>query len=213
MVIRKIFDPYFSTKTRGKEKGTGLGLAICHSIITKNGGRIEAQSPPEGGMILSVFLPARLPVQALARPHLPLQPAVAPAPPASLALPRILVLEDDESISEVLGEILVGLGQEATFTTSGEAAVAAYQEAAARGNPFSLAILDLTIRGGMGGRETMQALRQLDPNVRAVVASGYTEDDALTNFADHGFLAALKKPYDIDAIERILRLAGLAPAS
>jgi len=117
---------------------------------------------------------------------------------------RILVMDDDEMIRAVTGELLTELGHLMAFAQTGEAALEIYQAARNAGHPFDVVILDLTIRGGMGGIEALRKLIEIDPNVKAVVSSGYSDDAALSNYRGQGFQAFLKKPYKLEELQTTL---------
>ena len=118
---------------------------------------------------------------------------------------RVLVMDDEEMIRKVAKEMLLNLGHEADFADKGETVIDAYQAARAAGHPFDVVILDLTVRGGMGGLETLQKLKELDPEVKAVVSSGYSDGAAMSNHLAQGFRAFLKKPYNIQALQNMLQ--------
>jgi two-component system, cell cycle sensor histidine kinase and response regulator CckA len=193
-VLPKIFDPYFSTRQRGDQKGMGLGLTICHSVIQKHGGAITVSSQTGKGTIFQVYLPA-LPPRVIERPALP------------QGLPmkgRILVMDDEEMMRILVGEILGHLGYEIQSVEDGEKALACFREAQAQGNPFDAVILDLIVSGGMGGKETIEELLKIDPSVKAIVSSGYSNDPVMVEFNRHGFKGALSKPYGINDLRDIL---------
>ena len=180
--LPRIFDPYFTTKAQG----SGLGLATCYSIIKKHGGKIRASSQPGAGSSFIISLPASA------------SPAAAD-PKSSTALHRgsgrVLVMDDDATVRAIAQGILKQLGYSAEFTEHGAEAVELYLRRREEGTPFFATILDLTVPGGMGGRETMERLLQLDPEIRAVVSSGYSNDPVMANYRDYGFSAVLCKPY------------------
>jgi PAS domain S-box-containing protein len=189
--LPRIFDPYFTTK----EKGSGLGLATSYSIVKNHEGAITVRSELGQGSTFAVYLPAC----AAAR-----EPAPAAPASAACARCRILVMDDERIVRTVMGELLEVLGHEVAFAEEGDAALAQYAAAREAGAPFDLVILDLTIRGGMGGEETLRRLREIDPAVRAVVSSGYSDDEVAATFRGHGFRAFLKKPYTLDELGRVL---------
>jgi two-component system, cell cycle sensor histidine kinase and response regulator CckA len=117
---------------------------------------------------------------------------------------RILVMDDEELIRNLTMELLRTFGHDVEVAARGEEAVGAYQAAMASGRPFDIVILDLTIRGGMGGAETVLRLRELDPGVKAIVTSGYSEDAVIADHQKHGFRAFLKKPYNGDELKSLL---------
>jgi CheY-like chemotaxis protein len=189
--LDRIFDPYFTTK----EKGSGLGLATSYSIVRNHEGRLLARSEVGRGSTFLVYLPA-----SGAAPEAPADAAAA----AETRAARILVMDDEEIVRNVTGELLGVLGHDAVFADRGEAAIAAYREARAAGRPFDLVILDLTIRGGMGGVETAARLREIDPGLKAVASSGYSDDAVLSAFREQGFTAFLKKPYNLGSLRETL---------
>jgi PAS domain S-box-containing protein len=189
--LARIFDPYFTTK----EKGSGLGLATVYSIIKNHGGLVRVQSEVGKGTTFLIYLP--MISRDVDEPKNPESPAVA-------RKARILVMDDEEIIRAVAGELLTALGHDVSFAKTGEAALAAYRAALESGRPFDVAILDLTIRGGMGGIETLQKLVEIDPDVKAVVSSGYSDDAALSNYRKEGFRSFLKKPYTLDDLQRTM---------
>ena len=189
--LTRIFDPYFTTK----EKGSGLGLATVYSIIKNHGGLVRVQSEIGNGTTFFIYLPA-----SNAAVEKPQDPTI----PAATRQARILVMDDEEMIREVARELLTSIGHDVVCVEAGEAALEVYQAAQDAGAPFDLVILDLTIRGGMGGIETLRKLMELDRDVIAVVSSGYSDDSALSNYRKLGFRAFLKKPYNIEELQNTL---------
>ncbi|MHB8836812.1 MAG: PAS domain-containing hybrid sensor histidine kinase/response regulator [Candidatus Methylomirabilia bacterium] len=189
--LARIFDPYFTTK----EKGSGLGLATSYSIIRNHGGLLRAHSEVGRGTEFLIYLPASG-SRAVETPR--------PAPPAAARKGRILVMDDEKMIRDLAREMLASLEHEVACAETGETALAAYRVAQDAGRPFDVVILDLTIRGGMGGLETLRKLVEIDPAVKAVVSSGYSEDAALANYRELGFRAVLDKPYSIVDLQGVL---------
>jgi PAS domain S-box-containing protein len=189
--LTKIFDPYFTTK----EKGSGLGLATSYSIVKNHGGLIRPRSDVGKGTTLSIYLPASG-AHGDARN--------SSAIPVAARMGRILIMDDEEMIRAVAGELLTSMGHEVAFADKGETALEVYRAARDAGRPFDVVILDLTIRGGMGGMDTLRKLVEIDPDVKAVVSSGYSDDAALSNYRGQGFRAFLKKPYDLEDLQSTL---------
>jgi signal transduction histidine kinase/CheY-like chemotaxis protein len=189
--LMRVFDPYFTTK----EKGSGLGLATSYSIVKNHGGLVRVQSEVGKGTTFFIYLPA-----SDAKGEEPDRPVI----PATTRKGRILVMDDEEMIRTVAGELLTAIGHEVAFAEKGETALEAYRVARDAGHPFDVVILDLTIRGGMGGLETLQKLTDIDPDVKAVVSSGYSDDAVLSNYRERGFKAFLKKPYNMEELQSTL---------
>jgi PAS domain S-box-containing protein len=188
--LDKIFDPYFSTKKRGTKKGTGLGLSISQSIIKKHGGDVTVESRVGQGTTFHIYLPS-----ANGKNH-----AQQAATPAELEIPlfgegRILVMDDEEMIRKLAAEILTYLGYEVDFAANGAEAVDRYKQAMAAGKPFDAVILDLTVKGGVGGKAAIQKLVKIDPHVIGIISSGYTNDPGITDFGQYGFSGVVAKPY------------------
>ena len=211
-ILPRIFDPYFTTK----QSGGGLGLATVYSIITKHQGHIEAQSRLGQGASFTLWLPAAEGVASPTQIELPLAVPVAAGladtvePAAAAVVPlRVLLMDDEESIRKLGTILLQRMGLEATAVADGASAVQEF-EAAHRGNrPFSLLILDLTIMGGMGGKEAIALIRKIDPAVPAIVSSGYSRDPVMAQYQAYGFQAVIPKPYDIkrfkETVQALLR--------
>ncbi|MCM0082959.1 PAS domain S-box protein [Geomonas sp. Red32] len=198
--LTRIFDPYFTTKA----SGNGLGLTSAHSIITRHGGHIGVRSTQGIGSTFTIHLPS------LGR-TLEKEPADAAAPvPGRLPGDRILVMDDEQMIRDMTVEMLGGLGYQVETCESGEEATARYEEARLSGAPFSAVILDLTIPGGMGGKEAAERILAVDPQACLIVSSGYFHDPIMADYSRYGFRGAIEKPYTLD---RFLRLLGSVLAS
>ncbi len=189
--LGKIFDPYFSTK----QKGSGLGLATAFSIIKKHGGHLMAESIQGEGATFTSYLPAV---------HGP--PALESEPLAELAPGRgkILVMDDEPLVREVARRMLDFLGYDVEEAPDGAVALEKYRRAQTEGRPFDAVILDLTVPGGMGGKETMENLQVMDHRTKAIVSSGYADDLIMTQFPDYGFQGVIKKPYRLTDFSQVL---------
>jgi CheY-like chemotaxis protein len=195
-LLPRIFEPFFTTKVTG----SGLGLATSYSIVSKHGGHIAVSSKVGAGTTFYVYLPAsNEPDPAEERGAGPeALPASDPGPG------RVLVLDDEVHVREIVREALEELGHEVAMAASGEDAVEAYRTAQQADAPFDVVILDLTIPGGMGGQDTLARLRQMDPSVRAVASSGYSGDPAMSEPTRHGFVDRLIKPYTVAELEDVV---------
>jgi len=199
-VLPRIFDPYFSTKQRGDQKGMGLGLTICYTIVQKHRGAITVESTVGVGTTFHIYLPA-----------LPSRKQTEKAPePKRIARPgRILVMDDQEEVRDVLGRLLQQMGHEVELVDDGQKAIELYGSARALGRPFDAVILDLTVPGGVGGMEAIQALLKIDSAVKAVVMSGYAHDPVVVQPNRYGFKGGLAKPFERDQmLEILLRVLG-----
>jgi PAS domain S-box-containing protein len=184
---QKVFDPYFTTK----EKGTGLGLSTTYSIIKKHGGYISMESDEGMGTTFTLFLPAS---------DKPFSPEEEKVEIPLMGEGKILLMDDDPLVLDVAGRLLADAGYEVAFAQDGEEAIALYEKAKESDQPFHAVILDLTIQGGMGGKEAIKRLRQLDPEVRAIVSSGYSNDPVMASFREYGFHGVVAKPYTIEQL-------------
>jgi nitrogen-specific signal transduction histidine kinase/ActR/RegA family two-component response regulator len=190
--LLKIFDPYFTTK----EKRAGMGLATSYSIIKNHGGYITAESALGKGTTIFIYLPTVV---------------VEPAPlkvedvRSSANGGRVLIMDDEEIIRNVVGEMLMHLGYEVGFAEDGAEAIRLYREAMEVSRPFHVVIMDLTIPGGMGGKEAIAKLREIDAHVKAIVSSGYSNDPVMANFKEYGFVGVVTKPYKMKDMNETLR--------
>lgn len=190
--ISKIFDPLFSTKPQG----SGLGLATAFMVIQNHGGVIDVESEPGVGTTFYVYLPAAS--------------AAAPVPAEEseelfYTNCRVLVMEDGELLRKACGEMLQHLGCQVSFARDGAEAVRLYREAAENGEKFDVVIMDLTIPGGSGGLETIARLQLLDPAVKAIVSSGYSNAPVITDYKEYGFSGFISKPYRLKELSAALK--------
>ncbi|HMK35834.1 MAG TPA: ATP-binding protein [Desulfomonilaceae bacterium] len=193
---QKIFDPYFTTKNTG----SGLGLATSYSIIRKHDGFIGVNSEAGKGTTFTFYLPA-----SVKSP----EPQRRTYQDPDVSRGRILVMDDEELIRDLVGEMLTVLGYVAEYAKDGAEAIEKYGQAFHSDHPYDLVLMDLTIPGGLGGREAVQRLRQIDPAVKAVVSSGYSNDTVMADFEEFGFLGVLPKPYNLEEVRRLLnRMLG-----
>lgn len=194
----KIFDPYFTTKP----VSSGLGLSISFSIIKKHGGLLHLDQSSTKGATFAFYLPAT--------ESAPL-PTRAPIPAAgATSHQRVLVMDDEEGIRDLTSQLLLTLGYDVTAVPDGVEAIKTYERAMRRGENFDAVILDATIRGGMGGLATIERLRDIDPQIIAIICSGYSDEAALAEFLQLGFRAALPKPFSRRDLADVLQRAFIA---
>lgn len=194
-IITKVFDPYFTTR----DEGSGLGLAISHSIVMKHGGCLRVSSAPGEGTTFEMYLPV---VHSSAE--------MCTDTPRRKTVPEglhILVMDNDEMILTVTEAQLVALGHKAVLVIDGDQAISRYLEMKKAGTPFDLVIMDLTIPGGMGGRDAAAELLRIDAQARLIVASGYSNDPVMAEYGKYGFRAAIAKPFDLTGLENAISSA------
>jgi PAS domain S-box-containing protein len=192
--VSRIFDPYFTTK----QKGSGLGLATVFSIINNHDGLIQVESELDVGTTFTFFLPAvDEPLEAMTQIQ-------GRQPDKFSREGRILFMDDEEIIREVAGEMLNHIGFEVDFASHGEEALEKYTTARNNGKPFDAVIMDLTVPGGMGGADAIKKLLEIDPEVKAIVTSGYSNNPVMANYKEYGFIATMSKPFHLDEVGKIL---------
>lgn len=211
--LSHIFEPYFST--RKADNATGLGLTVCESIAKAHGGSLTVSSEIGKGTTVRFYLP--LDSDAEEADAFGLSKAFDVPPEAAPATPRILVLEDDPLVRSLIVRNLTGNGFDVTESAEGSETVRLYQESVTQGRAFDLVILDLSIPNGMGGVRAMEKLRAIDPEVFAIVSSGYSDDPVMAKPAAYGFAAVLPKPYEpadmLRLVRNILATRGIRRAS
>lgn len=193
-LLPKIFDPYFTTK-RG---GNGLGLATAFSIIKRHDGYLTAESTPGEGAVFYLYLPAS---------SKSIVEAANVGPANYRGAGKILVMDDEEPVLQLACSMLEQFGYQPMAVKDGAEAVIRYNQAKRNGAPFSAVIMDLTIPGGMGGRDALQQIMAGDPEVRAIVSSGYSNDPVMARYREHGFVGVVEKPYTIEELGRALHEA------
>ena len=190
-VLSNIFDPYFTTKA----EGSGLGLTTAYAIVMKHEGYITIASEVGVGTTVVIYLPASQQATVSAQPH---------SPVSLSGSGRILVVDDEKMIRNLLRQLLESLGYTVECVQDGTEAVATYQRAQAAGQPFAAVILDYIIPGGMGGLETLAHLRSIDPQVTALISSGYANNPIMADWASYGFSGVVAKPYTIVQLQEAL---------
>lgn len=189
---QKIFDPFYTTKRSGK----GLGLSVSHSIIKKHHGHLTFASQVNTGSTFSFLLPAK---REKSQPEVEQKKTEL-----TTGKGKILVMDDSEPIQQLMNVMLSRLGYEAMITSDGSEAIEQYQMALDQKQPFLAVILDLTVPGGMGGEEALKTLLEIDPQIKAIVASGYSDSDVLSQYQQYGFSGSIPKPFRIVELGAIL---------
>jgi PAS domain S-box-containing protein len=187
----KIFDPFFTTK----QKGSGLGLSTAYSIIKKHDGYITVESEIGSGTTFFIYLPA-------SRKRIAKKQAVGGVPISGAG--KVLFMDDEEMVRNTAGEMLRRIGYTVEFARDGAQLIEVYVKALVSGQPFDAVIMDLTIPGGMGGKETIKKLLEIDPAVKAIVSSGYSNDPVMADYKKHGFVGVIAKPYRIKQLSEQL---------
>lgn len=189
--LPNIFDPYFTTK----QQGSGLGLATSYSIIANHNGTLTVDSASGKGSTFHIYLPASdaSPVRKAATD----QTAIS-------GNGKILVMDDDETITDIVKIMLGHIGFTVESAGDGKEALSIYQKAFKQQKPFDAVILDLTIPAGMGGKEAIEKLLAFDPSVRAIVSSGYSNDPVMSNFREYGFMGCITKPFNLEELSTVL---------
>ncbi len=189
--FEKIFDPYFTTK----QEGSGLGLAVVHSIILHHHGYVHVNSSQGKGTTFVIYLPI-----ASGKEPVPQRPELIAATDKNIKPCRVLVMDDDPLVREVSVRMLNKLGHTVDLCKDGQSAIDLYRQAFENNAAYDLAILDLTIPGGMGAKDTIKPILAIDPDARVIVASGYSNDPVLSDYAAYGFRATAAKPYTVDKL-------------
>jgi PAS domain S-box-containing protein len=189
--LSKIFDPYFTTK----RKGSGLGLSTAYSIVKKHGGHLSVESEPGIGTSFHFSLPAaegEVPAHNVEEKRF------------VIGKGRILVMDDEETVRDIAQEMLEMFGYTVTIARDGTEAIAIYRQAMASGEPVDLVLMDLTIPGGMGGKEAIRRLLEIDCDVKAVVCSGYSNDPIMSSYQAYGFRGVIRKPYGMKQLSNMI---------
>ncbi len=189
--LKKIFDPYFTTKP----KGSGLGLATSYSIVKNHEGQITVESKVGVGSTFAIYLPATDKEISFSKPQ-KAEPMMGKG--------RLLVLDDEEAICDIVTSALTPLGYQVTSANDALTAIRLYKESQERGEKFDAVISDLTIPGGMGGAEAVKKLIEIDPTVKAIVSSGYATDPVMSRYKEYGFCACIAKPYEITDLGHVV---------
>lgn len=189
--LQRIFDPYFTTK----QKGSGLGLATTYSIIRNHNGQILVESEPGRGATFSIFLPASE-KEPVGKTNVKEEYVISRG--------KILIMDDEAIVRDVAGKMLLTLGYEADFAEDGKTAIERYKKAKEANCPYDVIIMDLTIPGGMGGKDAISKLLEIDPSARAIVSSGYSQDMLISDNKKYGFRGFITKPYTMAELSRVV---------
>ena len=197
--LPKIFDPYFSTRESGTQKGMGLGLSVCHSIVEKHDGLITVESELGKGTTIFIYLPA-------SDKEIPkMEPLKMPVTERLITgRGKVLLMDDEKMIRDFAIRVLNRLGYDAEVSKDGSEAIELYKKAKESGEPFDAVILDLTNQFGMGGKEAITKLLDIDPDVKGIVSTGYSYAPVVNNYKEHGFCCALIKPYTAIELSKML---------
>jgi len=190
--IHNIFDPYFTTKS----KGTGLGLSTTYSIIKRHEGYITVESEKGVGATFFVYLPASQ-KEIFTEKNLEEKSFIGQQG-------RVLFMDDEQDVRDIAGEMLSYIGYKVEFAVDGVEAIELYKKAKESRQPFDAVIMDLTIPGGMGGEEAIKKLRELDPEIKAIVSSGYSNAPIISQFQEYGFSGVIPKPYEVKGLSEVL---------
>jgi len=190
-LLDKVFDPYFTTK----HKGTGLGLAIAYSIIKNHSGFITVDSEYGKGSVFNIYLPAS-DTESIDEE--------TSEDKLYKGKGRVLVMDDEEMVRDAIRDMLVDLGYEVEFAIEGLEAIKKYKEAKLSDKPYDIIIMDLTVPGGVGGKDAIKEILEFDPSAKAIVSSGYSNDPVMANYQTYGFLGVITKPYEFKKLSKEL---------
>ena len=193
--LDKIYDPYYTTK----DTGSGLGLTICYSIVRKHNGLILAKSRLGVGTTMNVYLPAS---GKKAKPV-----KEEKKEPDLRGAGKVLLMDDEEVVRITAGQILKSIGYIIAYAKDGAEAIRKYTKAMESSKPFDAVVMDLTVPGGMGGREAVKELLKIDPDAKAIVSSGYSTDPIMSDYAKSGFCGVITKPYTVEEFNAVIKKA------
>jgi two-component system cell cycle sensor histidine kinase/response regulator CckA len=222
--MARVFEPYFTTRSGSQ----GLGLTTALSSIQRMGGTILADSTPGVGTTVSLYLPAATgPAPADAAPakpatgSLPLPSKTGSShgitPPAPAPKPehkrRILLMDDEQMILDIVSRMLGHLGYEVTTCTDGSQAIAAFAKSKSHSEPFDVVMMDLVIPNGVGGQDAVHTIKKIDPSARVIASSGHLEHPVMLDHKSFGFNAVLEKPYKLEKLQQVIEAVINAPAA
>jgi signal transduction histidine kinase/ActR/RegA family two-component response regulator len=191
----RIFDPYYTTKILGVQRGIGLGLAVVYSILKRHNGCVMVDSTRHAGSTFHLYFPAykkESKIRSIYKNAL------------QNTKGKILFMDDEQVIRDVAEQIIRGIGYEPVMASHGIEAIELYRREKESGERFEAVILDLTVKNGMGGKETLKELINIDPDIKAIISSGYTDDPVIGKFHDYGFIGAITKPYKAKELKELL---------
>ena len=190
-LLSKIFDPYFTSK----KKGSGLGLTTAYSIINKHNGFISVESEVGVGTAFHIYLPASSKQVKKSKP----------VKSESIAYRgKILLMDDEPKIRTVVAKMLTTLGNKVTVASDGAEAIELYKKAFNSNKPYDMIILDLTVPGGVGGKKAINKILKIDPDAKAIVSSGYSNDHVVSNFQEYGFKGNICKPFKLESLKNTI---------
>lgn len=193
--LKKIFDPYYT----GRDNGNGLGLTICHTIMKRHGGSIEVESEPGSGTTFYLYLPVSDKI------IIPRGENMGNTSGKDLSGKSVLIIDDEDQIREIMAEIFKMEGIEPLLASEGSEGIKLFDEQTASGKPVDCIVADLTIPGGMGGKEAVELLRSRGGNFKAIVTSGYSSDPVISRYREFGFDAYITKPFSIHDLLALIR--------
>ena len=194
--LNNIFDPYFTTK----DTGAGLGLTTVYTIIRRHDGIITVESAPGEGATFEIYLPASSQIQEIDS-----VPQTQEQSPLQRGEGRILIMDDETNIRDLAAKSLSQYGFEVETRDNGAETIELYHRSKEMGNPFQAVLMDLTVQGGMGGEEAIGHLKKIDPDVKAIVSSGYRNVSIMGNYKEHGFCDVVSKPYRVQDLFEIVQ--------
>jgi CheY-like chemotaxis protein len=192
--LNHIFDPYYSTKQIGTQKGMGLALAVCYSIVNRHHGCITAASQKGEGSSFHVYLPV-MTGETSVKSLIPKK-----RQEVKKSRKKVLVMDDESMVREVTEHLLTASGYDVELASDGLEAISLYVKANEANDPFNVVFLDLSVKGGLGGKPTLKRLMEIDPHVMAIVSTGYTDDPIIHDFRDYGFMGAVTKPFTLEKL-------------
>ncbi len=192
--LKYIFDPYYTTKDRGN----GLGLTICYSIIKQHNGLIDVISNPDSGTIFNIYLPACLEqVEKKSQEDHQIEQNNHDV--------RIIVMDDDSMVRTMVQKILSRFNYDVDFATDGNQLIDKYKSGIINNTPFHVVLTDLTVQGGLGGKECLDILKRINPNIQCIVMSGYANDPVVADYKKYGFTAKIIKPFSINELIQTIK--------